>query len=305
MKKLLALVFALLSLTATADPIRVPTVWGWIPTSTQGNYIRAILEEANKNQSKYEFVFENRAGAGSSIAAQYVLSQSGLAILPNGTAQFIRPFLYPELSYKLSDFKPVMIMGSSPAVLVTKNKSMEQLLKQNKINFATSGKGSTAHLIAEALAKDIKKQYPKKDIEMIHYTSSNEGFLSVMGGHTDAVFEFLGDARGKATPDTRLVGLTGKNSIDGIPTMATLGYPELTDLQATFAFYVPAKTPQATVDELQQIFLKAEQIEQVQRMYKLDYATKEAYMSKPGDLNKWYGDMTKKFESYTNGIQVK
>lgn len=304
LKRLLATLFATLALSAAAAE-KVTSVWGWIPTSTQGSYFRAILDEANRNQDKYEFVFENRPGAGASIAARHVLAQPGTAVFANSTAQFIRPYLYPDASFKLADFKPVMVMGISPAALITKGKTLDQLAKQDRINFATAGTGSTIHLMAEALAKDIKKKYPNKDIQMIHFASTNEAFLSVMGGHTDATFEFLGDAKAKATADTTLIGLTGKNRVENIPTLASQGYANLTELQGIFAIYVPAATPQATVDELQRIFLKAEQAERVQRLYQTDYATKEAYMTRPGDLNKWYNDLVKRFESYTTGIEVK
>ncbi len=305
MKRLFAFLFALIALTAQAQPTKVPGVWGWIPTSTQGTYIRAILEEANKNQNKYEFVFENKPGAGGSIAARHVLGQPGTAVLAGSAAHFVRPYLYPDTSYKLAEFKPVMVMGMSPATLVTKGKTLEQLLAQPKINFATAGTGSTIHLMAEAFAKEIKQKYPNKDIVMVHFSNSNEAFLSVMGGHTDASFEFLGDARGKATPETTLVGLTGHKKVEGITPLKDRGFNDMADLQGIFAFYVPAATPQATVDELQRIFLKAEQAERVQRLYQTDYATKEAYMTRPGDLTKWYNDLIKRFEHYTKGIEVK
>lgn len=305
LKHFLAILLASLAISVHAEPVKVPGVWGWIPTSTQGSYIRAIFDEANKNQDKYEFIFENRPGAGASIAARHVLAHQGTAVFANSTAQFIRPYLYPDASFKLSDFKPVMVMGISPAALITKGKTLDQLIKQERINFATAGTGSTIHLMAEALAKDIKKKYPNKDIQMIHFASTNEAFLSVMGGHTDATFEFLGDAKAKATADTTLIGLTGKNRVDGIATLASQGYADLTELQGIFAIYAPAATPQATIDELQKIFLKAEQAERVQRLYQTDYATKDPYMTRPGDLNKWYNDLVKRFESYTRGIEVK
>ena len=304
LKRFLAILLVAMTISSMAAE-KVPGVWGWIPTSTQGSYIRAIFDEANKNQDKYEFVFENRPGAGASIAARHVLAHQGTAVFANSTAQFIRPYLYPDASFKLIDFKPVMVMGISPAALITKGKTLDQLTKQDRINFATAGTGSTIHLMAEALTKDIKKKYPNKDIQMIHFASTNEAFLSVMGGHTDATFEFLGDAKAKATADTTLIGLTGKNRVDGISTLASQGYANLTELQGIFAIYVPTTTSQATVDELQRIFLKAEQAERVQRLYQTDYATKEAYMTKPGDLNKWYNDLIKRFESYTAGIEVK
>jgi len=304
LKRFLVTLFATLALSVMAAE-KVSGVWGWIPTSTQGSYFRAILEEANRNQDKYEFVFENRPGAGASIAARHVLAQPNIAVFANSTAQFIRPYLYPDASFKLADFKPVMVMGVSPAALITKGKTLDQLVKQDRINFATAGTGSTIHLMAEALAKDIKKKYPNKDIQMIHFASTNEAFLSVIGGHTDATFEFLGDAKAKATADTTLIGLTGKNRVDNIATLASQGYANLTELQGIFAIYISAAAPQATVDELQRIFLKAEQADRVQRLYQTDYATKEAHMTRPGDLTKWYTDLIKRFESYTAGIEVK
>lgn len=305
LKKFIAILLLTLSISVFAEPVKVPGVWGWIPTSTQGSYIRAIFEEANRNQDKYEFIFENRPGAGASIAARHVLNHQGTAVFANSTAQFIRPYLYPDASFKLSDFKPVVVMGMSPAAMVTKGKTLDQLIRQDRINFATAGTGSTIHLMAEAMAKDIKKKYPNKDIKMIHFASTNEAFLSVMGGHTDATFEFLGDAKGKATAETTLVGLTGKNRVDGVPTLASQGFEELTELQGIFAIYAPASMPQATIDELQRIFLRAEQAESVQRLYRTDYATKDTYMSRPSDLNKWYNDLAKRFEFYTAGIVVK
>jgi len=305
MKQLLAFLFAAMAFVAQAQSIKTPTVWGFILTSTQGSYIRAILDEANKNQTKYEFIFENRPGAGGSIAAKHVLAQPGVAVLAGSAAHFVRPYLYPDISYKLSEFKPVMVMGFSPASLVTKGKTLDQLVAQNRINFATSGTGSTTHLMAEALAREIRAKHPSKDIQMVHFASSNEAFLSVIGGHTDATFEFLGDAKAKSTPDTTLIGLTGKNRIEGITPLKDRGYGDLADLQGIFAFYVPKDTSQAVVDELQQIFLKAEKAETVQRLYRTDFASKDSYMHSPSDLTKWYTDTIKRFEYYTKGIEVK
>ena len=140
---------------------------------------------------------------------------------------------------------------------------------------------------------------------MIHFASTNEAFLSVMGGHTDATFEFLGDAKGKALPETTLVGLTGKNKVDGIAPLADMGYKNLVNLQGIFAIYAPASMSDETVKELQKIFLTAEKSDVVQKLYKSDYAVKDSYMTKPGDLSKWYADMSKQFKVYTTGISVK
>ena len=60
MKKILAMLFCLVSTVSFAQSIKVPGVWGFAVGSTQGNYFRAILEQANREQNKYEFQFEHK-----------------------------------------------------------------------------------------------------------------------------------------------------------------------------------------------------------------------------------------------------
>ena len=79
-KKILATIFMLASLSAwSAEKISI--VWGFAPGSNQANFYRAIVNELNATQTKYEFVFENRPGAGGAIAARYVLANPDTAIL--------------------------------------------------------------------------------------------------------------------------------------------------------------------------------------------------------------------------------
>ncbi len=302
-KVLLSAIIALAPMVSFAQT-KIYGVWGFTPGSTQGNYVRAILEESNKVQKKYEFIFDHKPGAGSFIAARSVLERDN-ALLANSAAQFVRPYLYPETAWKFTDFKPVMMMGMNPAALVTAGKSLDDLVKQPKISLATSGTGSSTHLMAEVFAKEIKSKNPNADIAMVHFKDTNEAFVSTMGGHTDATFEFLGDAKAKATPVTRFIGLTGPKSIDGIATLRSLGYPELAGVQGIFMWYAPANMPKEQVAEFQKIFLEAEKSEVVQRLYRSDYASRDSNIHSGENLNKFYTDTATKFKSYTQGISVK
>ncbi len=302
-KVLLSAIIALAPMVSFAQT-KIYGVWGFTPGSTQGNYVRAILEESNKVQKKYEFIFDHKPGAGSYIAARSVLERDN-ALLANSAAQFVRPYLYPETAWKFTDFKPVMMMGMNPAALVTAGKSLDDLVKQPKISLATSGTGSSTHLMAEVFAKEIKSKNPNADIAMVHFKDTNEAFVSTMGGHTDATFEFLGDAKAKATTATRFIGLTGPKSIDGIATLRSLGYPELAGVQGIFMWYAPANMPKEQVAEFQKIFLEAEKSEVVQRLYRSDYASRDSNIHSGENLNKFYTDTATKFKSYTQGISVK
>lgn len=277
---------------------KVSSVWGFAVGSTQGTYFRAILEQANKEQTKYQFVFENKPGAGGAIASQYVNNHSDTAILAHSTAFFVRPYLYSDTQYKFEQFKLLFVMGISPAALVTKGKSLDQLLSQEKINIGTAGTGSTTHIMAE----QFFKKWPNKNIQMVHYSNTNEAYKDVLGGHVDATFEFLGDVKAKG--GTTIIGITGKNSIENLPLLKDIS-PDLEHIAGIFAVFVPVKMTQEKINELQYILLKAEKHESVQVLYKNDYATKDSYMKTPGDLSAWYNTTIKQFEKYTRGINVK
>lgn len=302
-KVLLSAIIALAPMVSFAQT-KIYGVWGFTPGSTQGSYVREILEESNRIQKKYEFVFEHKPGAGSYIAAKSVLDRNN-ALLANSAAQFVRPYLYSDSSWKFDEFKPVMMMGMNPAALVTGGKSLDELVKQSKITLATSGPGSSTHLMAEVFAKEIKSKFPGKDIVMAHFKDTNEAFVSVSGGHTDATFEFLGDAKAKATSKIRFIGLTGPKSIDSIATLSSLGYPNLGGVQGIFAWYAPKGMPKEQVLEFQKIFLQAEKSAAVQRLYKSDYASRDNAVHNEDNLNKWYDSTVKKFADYTQGISVK
>jgi tripartite-type tricarboxylate transporter receptor subunit TctC len=276
---------------------KVEAMWPFTPASTQGNYFRTILDEANKQQDKYEFVFANKTGAGGAIATQYIHNQQGTRILAHSSAYFIRPFLYAENPYKFDQFNPLMVMGMSPAALVTKGKTLEQLLQQDKINVGTAGGGSSTHLMAEAFFK----KFPKKDISMVHYRDTNEPYKDVMAGHIDATFEFLGDAISKG--NTTIVGITGKTKIDNYSLLKDVN-PDMENLVGIFAIYIPKDIPAEKAQEIQKILLTAEKNESVQRLYKRDYASKDSFMQVPGDLTPWYNRAIKQFETYTKGIKV-
>jgi tripartite-type tricarboxylate transporter receptor subunit TctC len=301
MKKLLAVLIASLITSVVAEPVKIPSVWPFAVGSTQGLYFRAILEQANKEQTKYQFQFEHKPGAGGAIGSKYVYDQyPKIAILAQGPSFFVRPFLYPDTSYSLDQFKPLIIMGISPAVLVTKQKSLDQLIKQQKITFGTPGAGTLTHLTIENVARSLKG----KDIAIIHYKDSNEAFNAVMGGHIDASFEFLGDAKSRALPDTRILGLTGKVSHDKLPLLKDQGFKFMENLGFVFAIYVPNQLPNETIKELQTILLKAEKHESVQKLYQSDYATKDAFMQSPNDLTDWYKATIEQFKVLTNGIKL-
>ena len=77
--KNLILILSLFATTVFAQE-RVPSVWAFNISNTQGSYFRATLLEANRIQNKYEFIVEHKPGAGGEVAAGYALDKKGVVL---------------------------------------------------------------------------------------------------------------------------------------------------------------------------------------------------------------------------------
>lgn len=109
-------------------------------------------------------VVENRPGGATMIAANFVrrADPDGYTLFMGVNTTFSsNPFIYKNLTYSVDDFSPVALVGKAPMVLSTSVKnpvdSLEEMvsLSQSKdggVSFATIGKGSSVHLMAELIA---------------------------------------------------------------------------------------------------------------------------------------------------------
>jgi len=303
MKRFIAAVFlCLLGAGTVFAQTKVPSIWGFAIGSTQGNYIRAILDQANQDQKKYQFVFEHKPGAGGSIATKTALDTSGPVLLAQSTAFYSRPNLYPETPYRFDQFRPILAMGTAPTVLMTKGKTLDQLLKQPRITIGTAGAGSNSHFVAETLAKYIRGP----EVTMVHFKDTNEAYLNVLGGHVDGAFEHLGDAMAKATPDVVFAGLTGGVAINNIPLLRDRGMPDMAQVNNIFGIYVPANMPTDTYNEIRAILLKAEQSPRVQELYARDFTYRDPRLLQinNNNLQSWYDQNVSRIRQLSTGIKV-
>ena len=73
----------------------VTVLWPFNIGSNQAAYARAIIDQANTQQTKYRFVLENKPGAGGTIAARMVQGSHEITLLSMSSSFFIRPVFYP------------------------------------------------------------------------------------------------------------------------------------------------------------------------------------------------------------------
>jgi tripartite-type tricarboxylate transporter receptor subunit TctC len=281
-KLLFALATIFISTLAVAQQ-QVPSAWAFNIANVQGSYYRALLEQANLDQKKYQFVPEHKPGAGGSIAAAYVNNNERLALLGTATAFFVRPYLHDNAGYTFDQFKPVYLIANSPLALTTKSKDLKTILAQDKISIGTAGPGSGTHLFA----LKFKAHHPNKEVVVVPYKSSTEALQDVLGGHIDLAYEFLGDAEARGV---KILGITGTKKIKNYPMLKDTVHPDNAEFIGIYHVLVKKDVPDEVVRELREIFNKAEKSARFQELYKSDYSFKPT-LKTDKDYTDWYNNM--------------
>lgn len=213
-------------------------------------------------------VVENRAGAGGTLGADYVVKSApdGYTLLMGVTgSNAIAGALYPKLPYDVvKDFAPVSLVVSSPLVLVRNpgfaGKTVAEVVamakaKPGSISYGSPGNGTSMHLTGEMFKLSAK-------VSMLHipYRGSAGALSDLMGGQIDTMFgDFLVVwpqlEAGKLQP-IAVTSKTRHKMLPNVPTIAESGYPgfEALSWQGLFA---PAATPPAIVEQLNREVNKA------------------------------------------------
>ena len=244
----------------TAYPTKpVKVVVGFAPGGA-ADYVARTLSEPLGKALGQPIIVENKAGAGSSIAAESVSKSApdGYTILIASPSSIsVNPALNPKLGYSPKDLIPVTKITSSPLVVATNPNAgigslLELVAKAKKapgtINYATSGNGSAPHLGA-ALFGQVT------GIEMTHipFRGGGPAIQSVVAGDTQLTF---------GTPPSVLpmiqagrlkgIGVSTKertNLVPGIPGTIEAGVPDYA-IEFWYGIFVPNGTPPAIVKKI-------------------------------------------------------
>jgi tripartite-type tricarboxylate transporter receptor subunit TctC len=138
-----------------------------VPAPPGGGYDNAIrpLAQDLALQLKQPVVIENKSGAGNIIGTQAGASAlpDGYTLTMTGMLNTIVQGMYERVPFDIvSDFAHIAAIGAAEQLLVVNSQagisSFADLIAQakrepGKINYATSGQGSTGHLIMELLQR--------------------------------------------------------------------------------------------------------------------------------------------------------
>lgn len=252
-KILLALIMAMSLLTTAHAQKTVPVVWGFSAASGQANMVRSIIDSANAQQNKYQFVFTHKPGAGGSLAARTVLESNDLVVLASSSSFYIRPLLYKD-SHNVDDFNLVTLYCvGQPLSIFSKKIDRLSVVKNKEISIGILP-GSITTLVTSA----IKRENPDIKILEVPYKGTPEATSDMLGGHIDGSVDFIGTSVfARFGNDIKVLGITGTRSINGHPTFQSLGVKGLENVTADWTISVNKSVDLVTRQELNRIFNNA------------------------------------------------
>jgi len=243
-------------------PIRliVPFAAGG-PTDVMGRIVGQILTDATKQT----VVVENRPGAGGNLGTDavakaapdgYTLGLSAISSLA------IAPGLYPKLPYDVvRDLAPITLVGIAKGAIVAHPsapfndlKGLVAYAKANpgKLNYASSGVGTSNHLAGEYFAS-----LAGIDLQHVPYKGTSNAAQDLMAGTVPLSFEssLLTAAPNVQAGKLKAVAITSSTRsalLPNVPTVAEQGYAGF-DVPTWFGLVAPAGMPKELVTQLQRI----------------------------------------------------
>jgi len=237
-------------------PVRL--VVGFAPGG--GNDIVArLMAQWLSDRLGQQFIVENRPGAGTNIAAEFVITSAadGYTLLLAGVPNAVNATLYHKLSFNfMRDTTPIVAVANVPNVMVINPSFPAKTLKDfiayakanpGKVNMASPGIGSGGHLSGE-----LFKYMAGVDLTHVPFRGNGPALTALLGGQVDVLFPPIA-ASIKYIEGGQLVGLgvTSAKRAETLPQIPAIG--EVVPGYAMVAWYGfsgPKGTPAEVVDTI-------------------------------------------------------
>lgn len=241
--------------------------------------------------------------AGGGVAALRAVARAqpdGHTMLLTTGSYTINEALRPNLPVMLlRDFEPVAEIGALPFVLITNPalpfKSLDDLVKAaraqpGKLNCASSGAGTTAHLGCEMLNRVA-------NVEIVHvpYKGAGPALVDLLGGRVEVTFSVPTVIDQVKSGQVRALAVTGATrlaSLPDVPTVAESGFADLA-FGSWNGLHVPVGTPKPIIAKINAAVAKARGLPDLrQRMMDLGFTPEGGTPEEFGefvkrDLERW------------------
>jgi tripartite-type tricarboxylate transporter receptor subunit TctC len=248
------------SLAAEPYPSRpIRLIVGFTAGATS-DVIARIFAQAADPLLHQQVVVENKPGAGSSIAAEYVAhaANNGYTLFVPALSTLTDEIVNPDRSTRLGrDFSPIALLGYIAIVLIVSPNanvhSVSELIalaksKPGSVSFASVGAGTLPHLAGVLFEQ-------RTGIQLLHvpYPGSPQAVTDVMAGRVTMFFAPASSIIGQVTSGKVLALATAgdkrSSALPKVPTMAEAGMPNF-DTSLWLGLAGPAGLSRPVIDKL-------------------------------------------------------
>jgi tripartite-type tricarboxylate transporter receptor subunit TctC len=254
----LALATQALAQAWPAKPIRLVVPF---PAGGSTDVVGRVIAQELSMRLGQNVVVDNRGGASGTIGSEAVarmVPDGYTLLLSNVGSQGVGPSLFATVKYDaVKDFTHIAMIGTFPNVMIAHPsvpaKSVAEFValakrSPGKLNYATSGNGSTNHFMGELL-----KYYA--GIEMVHvpYKGSGPALTDVVGKQMEFMFDSMPSAaqhiKSGSVIALAVSGAERSQAYPQVPTFKESGFGNIV-ISNWFGLSAPANTPQEVVQRV-------------------------------------------------------
>lgn len=248
-----------------AKPLRL--IVPFAPGGGNDTVAREIAQQMSAGLGQ-QVIVDNRSGAGGIVGAEIAARSApdGYTLFLGGVGSHaVNPSLHAKLPYDpVKDFAPVALIATAPSVLVVHLTVPASGIAEftayarshpGRINYASNGTGSSAHLAA-VLYESMT------GVQMVHvpYKGLSPALVDLLGGEVHAMFSsMVAIVPHIKAGRLRALAVTGKQRsplLPGVPTLAESVAPGY-EAGSWYGLLAPAGTPRDVVLRLNAEVAKA------------------------------------------------
>lgn len=270
MNKIVLAVLLLVSFGVAAQQYPARPVRIVVPLSPGGfaDTPARMLAPRLSEQLGRQFFVENKPGAGGTIGWDFAAKSApdGHTLVITGTTHLITAHLYKNLAYDVfKDFTHIAMLASGPYVLVVNPQkvpagSVKELIamakaKPGDIDFASSGNGSSQHLVGALFNSMTGTQ-----LNHVPYKGSGPAMQDLLGGQVGVSFAGVPNVLSHVRSGRlKALGVTTEkrwSELPNVPTLAEAGIPGY-EANLWLSISGPANMPAEIVQRLNAEIAKA------------------------------------------------
>lgn len=241
-----------------AKPVRLVVPF---PAGGSTDVVGRVIAQELSLRLGQNVVVDNRGGASGTIGSEAVarMAPDGYTLLlSNVGSQGVGPSLFSTVKYDaVKDFTHIAMIGTFPNVMIAHPSVPVRTIAEfvtlakrtsGKLNYATSGNGSTNHFMGELL-----KYYAGIDILHVPYKGSGPALTDVVGKQVEYMFDSMPSAaqhiKSGSVIALAVSGADRSPAYPNVPTFKESGFGNIV-ISNWFGLSAPANTSQEVVQRL-------------------------------------------------------